>query len=54
MKKIICLYGGPGAGKTTTSAGLFFKLKSMGHTCELNREYVKDWVWENANGVGNI
>lgn len=46
MKRIICLYGGPGVGKSTTAAGLFFKLKSEGITCELNREYIKDWVWE--------
>jgi nicotinamide riboside kinase len=46
MKKIICLYGGPGSGKSTTAAGLFYHLKMMGYNCELNREYVKDWVWE--------
>lgn len=45
-KRIICLYGGPGTGKSTTAAGLFYKLKSMGFDCEMNREYVKDWVWE--------
>ncbi len=47
MKKIICLYGGPGIGKSTTCAGLFYKLKMAGHDCEMNREYIKDWVWEN-------
>lgn len=46
MKKIICLYGGPGSGKSTTAAGLFYHLKMLGYNCELNREYVKDWVWE--------
>lgn len=46
MKKIICLYGGPGSGKSTTAAGLFYLLKNEGLTCELNREYIKDWVWE--------
>lgn len=46
MKKVICLYGGPGSGKSTTAAGLFYRLKLMGYNCELNREYVKDWVWE--------
>jgi nicotinamide riboside kinase len=46
MKKIVCLYGGPGSGKSTTAAGLFYHLKMHGYNCELNREYVKDWVWE--------
>ena len=46
MKKIICLYGGPGSGKSTTCAGLFYKLKLLQFNCEMNREYVKDWVWE--------
>lgn len=46
MKKIICLYGGPGAGKSTLAAGLFYRLKCLGFTCEMNREYIKDWVWE--------
>lgn len=46
MKKIICLYGGPGTGKSTTCAGLFYKLKLAGYNCEMNREYIKEWVWE--------
>lgn len=46
MKKIICLWGGPGTGKSTTCAGLFNKLKKLDYNCEMNREYIKDWVWE--------
>ena len=46
MKKIICVYGGPGSGKSTFVAGLYFKLKLLGKSCEMNREYIKDWVWE--------
>lgn len=46
MKKIICLYGGPGSGKSTTCAGLYAFLKMMGVDAEMNREYVKNWVWE--------
>lgn len=47
MKRIICLFGGPGIGKSTVCAGLFYKLKMDGFDCEMNREYIKDWVWEN-------
>ncbi len=46
MKKIICLWGGPGTGKSTTCSGVFNKLKKLGVNAEMNREYVKDWVWE--------
>lgn len=46
MKKIVCLYGGPGTGKSTTCAGVFYKLKMMGVNAEMNREYIKEWVWE--------
>jgi len=46
MKTIVCLYGGPGSGKSTTSARLFAELKTKGFNCEMNREYVKEWVWE--------
>lgn len=45
-KRIICLYGGPGSGKSTACAGLFYKLKQAGFNCEMNREYIKEWVWE--------
>lgn len=46
MKKIICLYGGPCSGKTTTAAGIFYELKKLGYNAELNLEYIKNWVWE--------
>jgi nicotinamide riboside kinase len=45
-KRIICFWGGPGTGKSTTSAEVFAKLKKLNYDCEMNREYVKDWVWE--------
>lgn len=45
-KRIICLWGGPGTGKSTTAALLFGKLKQLGYNAEMNREYIKDWVWE--------
>lgn len=46
MKRIICLWGGPGTGKSTTSAGIFNLFKKAGFNAEMNREYIKDWVWE--------
>lgn len=45
-KAIVCLYGGPGTGKSTTAAALFAALKYKGKNVELVREYIKDWVWE--------
>jgi hypothetical protein len=44
---VINLFGGPGCGKSTTAAGLFFKLKVAGKSVELVREYVKAWAWQN-------
>jgi tRNA uridine 5-carbamoylmethylation protein Kti12 len=43
---IINLYGGPGTGKSTSAAYLYYILKAEGHNVELVREYVKDWAWE--------
>jgi RecA/RadA recombinase len=45
-KTVICLYGGPGTGKSTTAAHIFAKLKQAGHNAELVAEYVKEWAWE--------
>lgn len=43
---IINLYGGPGAGKSTSAAYVYYLLKSAGQSAELVREYVKDWAYE--------
>lgn len=43
--KFINLAAGPGTGKSTTAAGLFYRLKSMGINAELVTEYAKDRVW---------
>ena len=46
---IVCsLYGGPGTGKSTISAGLFYFLKMNNVNCELVTEYAKDLVWEES------
>lgn len=44
--KIINIFGGPGAGKSTTAAGLFYKMKQKGLNVELVTEYAKDMTWE--------
>jgi sugar phosphate isomerase/epimerase len=44
--KVINLFAGPGAGKTTTAAKLFAAMKDKGLKVELVQEYVKSWAWE--------
>jgi deoxyadenosine/deoxycytidine kinase len=46
---IINLYGGPGAGKSTSAAYFYYLLKTQHVNVELVREYVKDWAWEGRN-----
>ena len=46
--KVINLFGGPGIGKSTTAAGLFYYMKKLGMNVELVSEYAKDCVWEEA------
>jgi len=46
MKLIVCLYGAPGAGKSTVAAKLFALAKEQDINAELVREYIKNWVWE--------
>lgn len=45
MTLYVNLVAGPGAGKSTTAAGVFFELKQAGVNCELVTEYAKDLVW---------
>lgn len=45
--RVINFYGGPGSGKSTVAAGLFYLMKSKGYNVELVQEYVKDLAWEN-------
>lgn len=46
MTKVVNLLGGSGIGKSTTAAGLYYKMKRKGLHVELVREYVKNWMWE--------
>lgn len=44
--KVINLFGGPGAGKSTTASGLFFKMKCENLSkVELVTEFAKDMVY---------
>jgi hypothetical protein len=48
---VVNLFAGPGAGKSTTAAGVFFELKSRGVNCELAIEYAKDLVYEHRHST---
>ena len=45
MKIIVNCWGQPGAGKSTTAAATFAKLKISGVNCELVTEYAKELSW---------
>jgi tRNA uridine 5-carbamoylmethylation protein Kti12 len=51
MTLVINLFAGPGAGKSTTAAGLFYTMKKEGMSVELVTEYAKDRVWEEHSSV---
>jgi len=43
---IVNLFGGPGSGKSTTAAGVFYNLKMLHRNVELALEFAKELVWE--------
>lgn len=45
--KVINLFSGPCGGKSTTAAGLFYKMKLAGFEVELVTEYAKELVYDN-------
>lgn len=49
--RIINIFGGPGAGKSTTAAGLFHEMKKQRLEVELVTEYAKDMTWEGRSNV---
>lgn len=49
--KVINLFAGPGAGKSTTAAGLFHLMKLEGMNVELVTEYAKDMTWEKRHNI---
>jgi len=48
---LINLFAGPGAGKSTTAAGVFSALKQRDISVELVTEYAKDLTWDESFGV---
>jgi hypothetical protein len=53
MYKVINLFSGPGAGKSTTAAGVFALLKLHGVRSELVTEFAKDLTWEHREKTLN-
>lgn len=51
MTRIINLFGGPGVGKSTLAAGVFYYLKQNRVSCELVTEYAKTLTWENRQST---
>ena len=46
MTKVINLFGGPGVGKSTIAAGLFYNMKIAGYNVEAPQEWCKQKVYE--------
>lgn len=46
MTTYICLFGGPGSGKSTTASGLFHQMKTSGYSVELVSEFAKEVVYD--------
>lgn len=54
MTKVINLFAGPGAGKSTTAAGLFHEMKLKGLSVEIVTEFAKDLTYQkNHEALGN-
>ena len=49
--KVINLFAGPGAGKSTTAAGLFHLMKIAGMNVELVTEYAKEMTREKRHNI---
>ena len=49
--KVINIFGGPAAGKSTISAGLFHFMKCAGLNVELVTEYAKEMIYENRTNI---
>lgn len=49
--KVINLFSGPGAGKSTTASGLFFQMKLRDMEVELVTEYAKKLSWQKRHNT---
>jgi adenylate kinase family enzyme len=49
--RVINIFGGPGAGKSTTAASIFYEMKKRQIAVELVTEYAKDMTWEKRHNV---
>lgn len=47
--KIINLFSGPGAGKSTIASGLFYEMKKRHIKCDAPYEYPKELAWNESN-----
>jgi hypothetical protein len=47
MSKLINLFGGPGIGKSSIAAGIFYKLKKKHISCNNPYEFPKTLAWDN-------
>lgn len=51
---VVNIFGEPSAGKSTSAAYIFSKLKLLGYKCELVTEFAKEKVYESNNiGLAN-
>lgn len=48
---VLNMFGGPGAGKSTTAAGVFALMKEAGMSVELVTEFAKDATWEERHNL---
>ena len=51
LKQVINIFGGPGVGKSTTAAGLFYQMKSQGYNVEYVTEYAKQLTYDERYNV---
>ena len=49
--KIINLFGGPGAGKSTLASGLFYELNKRGIDCDIPYEFPKELAWNDSTSL---
>ncbi len=48
MTKIINLFGGPGIGKSTQAAGLYYEMKKLNYNVEMPYEFPKLLAWDKS------